>query len=152
MFRRLSHSSVFVLDQDEALAFYVGKLGMEVSADVDLGSMRWLTVCVPGDDRHVLLELPEGPGMDPASGTAIRETLTRGGMGLGFVLDTDDARATHAELVRRGVEVLSDPIDAPYGIDFGVRDPFGNHLRVTQSKDVSDEELQAVYDARRAAG
>jgi catechol 2,3-dioxygenase-like lactoylglutathione lyase family enzyme len=61
MLNAISHSSVFVLDQDEALDFYVGKLGMEISADVDLGFMRWLTVNVPGDDRHILLEKPGPP-------------------------------------------------------------------------------------------
>ena len=61
MINGISHSSVFVLDQDEALDFYVGKLGMEVSADVDMGFMRWLTVNVPGDDRHILLERPGPP-------------------------------------------------------------------------------------------
>ena len=82
MLNAISHSAVFVLDQDQALDFYVGKLGMEVSADVDMGFMRWLTVNVPGDDRHVLLERPGPPGMDDAAAEQIRELVTKGSTGL----------------------------------------------------------------------
>ena len=58
MLNAITHSQIYVLDQDEALEFYVGKLGLEVTADVDLGFMRWLTVGVPGHpERHILLEL-----------------------------------------------------------------------------------------------
>ena len=64
MFNSINISSIFVLDQDQALDFYVGKLGLEVSSDMDLGFMRWLTVRVPGQPgRDVLLELP-GPPLD----------------------------------------------------------------------------------------
>lgn len=122
MFTSITHHGMYVLDYDEALDFYVGTLGMEVSADVDLGVMRWLTVCVPGDDRHILLELPEGPGTSEQSAQQIRELLSKGAMGLGFILTTDDCRATATD----------EPTEQPYGIDCGIRDPFGNHLRITQ--------------------
>jgi len=132
MFTATSHSSVFVLDQDQALDFYVGKLGMEVSADVDVGFMRWLTVNVPGDDRHILLEVPGPPGMDAAAAEQVRELLTKGAVGLGFILTTDDCRATYDDLVAKGVEFTEEPTEHFYGIDCGLRDPFGNSIRITQ--------------------
>src|SRR5919108_5080159 len=64
MFKSLAISSIYVLDQDKALDFYVGKLGLEVNTDQDLGMMRWLTVNVPGDSRQILLEKPGPPGLD----------------------------------------------------------------------------------------
>ena len=129
----ISHSAIFVLDQDEALDFYVGKLGFEISADVDMGNMRWLTVSLPGDDgRHLLLEKPGPPAMDDATAEQARELLTKGGTGLAFVLSTDDCRRTYDELVAKGVEFTSGAGGGSYGVDCGLRDPFGNHIRVVQ--------------------
>jgi catechol 2,3-dioxygenase-like lactoylglutathione lyase family enzyme len=133
MFTALTHSSVYVLDQDAALEFYVGKLGMEVGADADLGVMRWLTVRVPGQaDREVLLELPGGPMMDPAAAEQIRALVSKGAMGLAFILTTDDCRGTYEQLRSRGVEFTEEPTERFYGIDCALRDPFGNHIRITQ--------------------
>jgi len=95
MFNAITHSAIFVLDQDEALDFYVGKLGLEVVADVDMGFMRWLTVCVPGQpEREILLEVPGPPAMDPETAAEVRELITKGATGLGFILTTDDCRRT----------------------------------------------------------
>ncbi|MBA2637000.1 MAG: VOC family protein [Solirubrobacterales bacterium] len=133
MFNAISHHSVFVLDQDEALAFYVDKLGLEVAQDVDLGFMRWLTVQVPGSPgREILLEVPGPPAMDEASAAQVRELLTKGATGLAFILNTDDCRKAHKELVARGVEFTQEPTEQSYGIDCALRDPFGNHIRVGQ--------------------
>ncbi|MCW3845177.1 VOC family protein, partial [Micromonospora yasonensis] len=89
----ISRSQIYVLDQDEALDFYVGKLGLEVSTDQDLGFMRWLTVHVPGDPEHeILLEKPGPPALDPATAEQVRELLTKGAMGGWLCLTTDDAR------------------------------------------------------------
>ena len=142
MFNHITHSAIFVTDQDEALDFYVGKLGLEVSADVDLGVMRWLTVCVPGENRHILLEKPGPPAHDEATAAEVRELVAKGATGLGFILTTEDARATHAALEAKGVETTGAPVDMPYGVDFGVRDPFGNNLRITQPKEVTQAEIQ----------
>lgn len=126
-------SSIFVLDQEEALAFYVGTLGLEVHTDQDLGFMRWLTVCVPGErGREILLELPAPPSMDEATGAQARELLTKGAAGGWIGFGTDDARAEHARLVELGVDITDEPTDRGYGIDFGIRDPFGNKLRIVQ--------------------
>ncbi len=74
MFNTIMQSQIFVLDQGEALDFYVGKLGFEVKNDVDLGFMRWLTVNVPGDpSRELLLEKPGPPSMDEATAEQVRE-------------------------------------------------------------------------------
>ena len=133
MLKAITHSSVYVLDQDEALDFYVGKLGLEVHTDADLGFMRWLTVNVPGRrDREILLERPGPPAMDEAAAEQVRELLTKGVMGLGFILTTDDCRRTYEELLARGVEFTQEPTEHFYGIDCGLRDPFGNHIRITQ--------------------
>jgi predicted enzyme related to lactoylglutathione lyase len=133
MFNTISHSQIFVLDQDEALEFYVGKLGFEVHTDVDLGFMRWLTVTVPGDrDRQILLEKPGAPSMDEKTAEQVRELLTKGALGGWFILLTDDCQKTYETLVARGVEVTDGPTQRPYGIDCGIRDPFGNRMRITQ--------------------
>ena len=82
MLNALTLSQIFVIDQQEALDFYVGKLGMEVRNDFDLGYMRWLTVGVPGQpDREVLLEVPGPPSMDEATAHTAREQVTKGAGG-----------------------------------------------------------------------
>ncbi|GAB3176771.1 VOC family protein [Micromonospora palomenae] len=129
----ISRSQIYVLDQDEALDFYVGKLGMEVNTDQDLGFMRWLTVNLPGDpEREVLLEKPGPPALDPATAEQVRELLTKGALPGSLFMTTDDARKTHEDLVAKGVEITDEPMERPYGIDFGIRDPFGNRIRIGQ--------------------
>ncbi|MGH3457973.1 VOC family protein [Aeromicrobium sp.] len=123
-------SSIFVLDQDEALDFYVGKLGLEVSVDADLGFMRWLTVRVPGDQREILLERPGPPAHDPSTADDVRALVSKGAGGGWLAFQVDDVDAAHDELVAKGVEITQPPSDQSYGRDFGARDPFGNHLRI----------------------
>ncbi|HEX8086135.1 MAG TPA: VOC family protein [Solirubrobacteraceae bacterium] len=145
MFTATRISSIFVFDQDEALDFYVGKLGLEVHTDVDLGFMRWLTVNVPGDpDREILLEKPGPPARDDATAEQIRELVAKGATGftVGFV--TDDCRKTYEELKAKGVEFTQEPTEHFYGIDCGLRDPFGNHMRFTQP---AREPLEIPQDA-----
>jgi catechol 2,3-dioxygenase-like lactoylglutathione lyase family enzyme len=126
-------SQIHVLDQDEALDFYVGKLGLEVNTDQDLGFMRWLTVSVPGDpDRQILLERPGPPAMDDGTAEQVRELVTKGAGGGWIGFSTDDAHRTYEELRGRGVELTESPTQRSYGIDFGLRDPFGNHIRISQ--------------------
>jgi predicted enzyme related to lactoylglutathione lyase len=133
MFDAISHHGIFVLDQDEALDFYVGKLGFEVADDVDLGFMRWLTIHLPSDpERHILLEKPGPPAMSDETAAEVRNVLTKGGSGLAMILNTSDCRKTYDELVAKGVETTQEPTEQPYGIDCGIRDPFGNNIRVTQ--------------------
>jgi len=134
MIKNISHSSVYVLDQDDALDFYVQKLGLEVKTDADLGFMRWLTVNVPGDpDREILLEKPGPPAMDEAAAEQVRDLLTKGALGLGFILQTDDCQKTYEELKAKGVEFTQEPVERFYGTDCALRDPFGNHIRIGQA-------------------
>lgn len=123
--------SVPVLDQDEALAFYTEHLGFETRDDIDLGFMRWLTVGVPGQDTSLLLELVGGPQHDADTAAQVRDLVTKGALG-GLFLLSDDAHATYAALRDAGVEITQEPTAQPYGTDFGLRDPFGNHVRVSQ--------------------
>ena len=139
MYESISRSQLFVLDQDEALDFYVNTLGLVVAADLDLGFMRWLTVCLPGDpSREVLLELPGPPAMDESTAAAVRDLVTKGAMGGWLSITTPDAQATYETLRDRGVEITDEPSPKPYGIDFGIRDPFGNAIRIGQMFDAGD--------------
>ena len=151
MFNSINISSIFVLDQDQALDFYVGKLGLEVSSDLDLGFMRWLTVRVPGQPgRDVLLELPGPPQMDEKTTAQVRELVTKGATGFSLGLTTDDCRKTYETLKARGVEIAEEPTEHPYGIDFGLRDPFGNHLRIVQLAGHPDGNVRSAPKAKAA--
>jgi catechol 2,3-dioxygenase-like lactoylglutathione lyase family enzyme len=133
MIESISLSSIYVLDQDEALGFYVGKLGLEVGTDADLGFMRWLTVVVPGDpDREILLERPGPPSMDDATAEQVRELVTKGSGGGWIGFRTSDCRATYEQLTGRGVEFTQEPVEHFYGTDCALRDPFGNAIRIVQ--------------------
>jgi predicted enzyme related to lactoylglutathione lyase len=138
MYNAITRSQIFVLDQDEAVDFYVNKLGLEVSTDLDLGFMRWLTVRVPGDPvREILLEKPGPPAMDDATAAQVRELVTKGAMGGWLCITTDDAQKTYETLKGRGVDITDEPSPKPYGIDFGIRDPFGNAIRIGQMFDTA---------------
>ena len=103
------------------------------TAMADLGFMRWLTVRVPGDTgREILLEKPGPPAMDEQTAATVRELVTKGAMGGWLCITTDDAQATHDTLAAAGVDVTDPPTPKPYGIDFGIRDPFGNAIRIGQ--------------------
>jgi predicted enzyme related to lactoylglutathione lyase len=133
MLNSINISHVFVLDQDEALDFYVSKLGLEVSNDIDLGFMRWLTVRVPGQPgRDILLERPGPPAMDQATADQVRELITKGATGFTVGFTTSDVKQTYATLVARGVDITQEPVEQSYGTDIGIRDPFGNHIRIVQ--------------------
>jgi uncharacterized glyoxalase superfamily protein PhnB len=147
MFNAITHSGIFVLDQDQALDFYVGTLGMEVVDDVDLGFMRWLTVAVRGDrDRQLLLEKPGPPAMGDDAAEQVRDLVTKGAMGLACILTTDDCRKTYDQLMAKGVESTQEPTEQPYGIDCGIRDPFGNHIRITQPAETPGEITDEVIE------
>jgi catechol 2,3-dioxygenase-like lactoylglutathione lyase family enzyme len=133
MLNTISLSQIFVLDQDEALDFYVGKLGLEVTVDADLGFMRWLTVAVSGQpEREILLERPGPPAMDEATAEQVRELVTKGATGGWIRFQTDDVKQTYEELLAKGVEITQEPVEREYGTDCGLRDPFGNAIRIVQ--------------------
>ena len=149
MLNRISHTFIHVLDQDEALDFYVGKLGMVVETDADLGTMRWLTVRFPDQpDLQLALMLPSPPAYDDATAGQIRELVTKGAAGGGLIFQTDDCRATYEKLRAAGVEFTQEPVERFYGTDCALRDPFGNPIRITQPPDgpvvvPSPEEMRA---------
>lgn len=136
MYKNISRSQLFVLDQDQARDFYVDTLGLEVATDTDLGFMRWLTVRVPGDPtREILLERPGSPAMDESTAADVRDVLTKGAAGGWLCLTCDDAQAVFETLKARGVDITDEPSAKPYGIDFGIRDPFGTAIRIGQMFD-----------------
>jgi catechol 2,3-dioxygenase-like lactoylglutathione lyase family enzyme len=134
----IAYTNVWVSDQDEALAFYTEKLGMELRADItlpELGGYRWLTVGFPGQDVSIVLnEVPGPPVMDAETADQLRELLAKGWLG-GVMLNTEDVHASYEELRGRGVEFTEEPGERPYGIDSAVRDPFGNQLRLVQPRE-----------------
>ena len=133
MLNAITISHVFVPDQEQALEFYVGKLGLEVSNDMDLGFMRWLTVRVPGDpSRDILLEKPGPPAMDETTASQVRELIAKGASGFAIGFTTSDCRKTYERLLALGVEFTQEPVEHFYGTDVGLRDPFGNHIRIVQ--------------------
>jgi predicted enzyme related to lactoylglutathione lyase len=133
---RIANAQLWVHDQDEALAFYTQKVGLEVRTDVtvpELGNFRWLTVGPPGqpDVAIVLMAIPGPPVMDAATADQVRNLMAKGFAGTIF-LTTDDVHADYEELKGRGVEFVEQPEERPYGIDSAFRDPSGNHIRLTQ--------------------
>jgi len=133
---RISTTQLWVHDQDEALAFWTDKVGMEVREDAtmpEMGNFRWLTVGPPGQDdiAVVLMAIPGPPMMDEATAQQLADLMGKGWAGTMF-LTTDDVRAEHARLSAAGVEFTETPEERPYGIDAGFRDPSGNSIRLTQ--------------------
>jgi predicted enzyme related to lactoylglutathione lyase len=133
---RIANAQLWVHDQEEALAFYTEKVGMEVRADVtlaEMGDFRWLTVGPAGqeDVSIVLMAIPGAPVMDEETGNQVRELMAKGFAGTVF-LTTDDCQASYEELKARGVEFTEAPEERPYGIDSGFRDPSGNNLRLAE--------------------
>jgi catechol 2,3-dioxygenase-like lactoylglutathione lyase family enzyme len=135
MIAKLSVTSIWVLDKDEALDFYVNKLGLEKSQDIKQGAYRWLTVRVPGEPgTDISLEQPGPPVQDEATAAQLRELISKGAMG-GLVFVTDDVRGLYETLKKRGVtDFTQEPADNFYGTDMGIRDPFGNAIRILQPK------------------
>jgi catechol 2,3-dioxygenase-like lactoylglutathione lyase family enzyme len=138
---RLANAQLWVHDQDEALAFYTQKLGMEVRADVtlpEMGNFRWLAVgpARQPDVSIVLMAIPGPPVMDPETAEQVRSLMAKGFAGTVF-LTTDDCQSSYEELSGRGVEFTERPEERPYGIDSGFRDPSGNSLRLTQVREMA---------------
>lgn len=135
---RIASYQVFVPDQDEALDFYVNKLGMEVRTDVtvpEMGNFRWLTVGPVGQDiAIVLMAIPGEPMFDAETVSRLKDLMAKG-VGSAVFLTTDDCQAAYEELSARGVEFQEKPEERIYGIDAGFRDPFGNHFRLTQARE-----------------
>ena len=137
---KIANAQLWVQDQDEALAFYTDKVGMEVRADVtvpELGNFRWLTVGLAGQDVSiVLMAIPGPPVMDAETTEQVRMLMAKGFAGTIF-LTTDDCQASYEELKGRGIDFVEEPEERPYGIDSAFRDPSGNHIRLTQVRELA---------------
>jgi predicted enzyme related to lactoylglutathione lyase len=135
MLKQLNYVQVWVNDQEEALAFYTEKLGLELREDVtvpEMGNFRWLSVGVPGQEVGItLMAVPGPPVFEQETRDQIMALMAKGAAS-GLFFNTDDCRASYEELKGRGVEFQQEPTEQPYGIDAGFRDPSGNQMRMVQ--------------------
>ena len=139
MITALSHTTIWVLDQDEALEFYTQKLGYELNTDATMDDFRWLTVSLPGQpDYELVLSVPGAPMMDEQSAEQVKALVAKGALGAG-AFETDDCRATYDELNARGVTFLSEPTERFYGIEATFRDNSGNWFSMTERTEVPVE-------------
>jgi catechol 2,3-dioxygenase-like lactoylglutathione lyase family enzyme len=135
MIRKMSHATIFVNNQEEALAFYRDKLGFQVHTDAMVGpDFRWLTLHTPDEPNFelVLMEIKAGMLMDEPTANQLREVLAKGVLGAG-VFNTDDCRGTYDDLKSKGVEFVSEPAERPYGIEAVFKDNSGNWFSLTQT-------------------
>ena len=136
MITRLTHTTLFVLDQDLALDFYVNKLGFTKSMDMTTPTgFRWLTVTPPKqpDLNLSLLKVEPGDAMKDRTAAILQELLAEGGMSAG-AFECDNCRATYADLSAKGVKFLREPADQFYGVDATIEDPFGNTFTLLEPK------------------
>jgi catechol 2,3-dioxygenase-like lactoylglutathione lyase family enzyme len=126
-------AGVYVRDAEEALAFYVEKLGFRVHTDVKNGDYRWLTVQHPEQDSFQLgLFVPGPPTVDAATAQTLKAAVAKGAMPP-LVLVVDDCRATHERLAGRGVEFTQAPVERYGSVDASFRDPSGNGWKMVQA-------------------
>ena len=133
---RVANAQLWVHDQDQALAFWTEKVGMEIRQDVtleELDGFRWLTVGFPGQEDFAitLMAIPGPPVMDAATVAEVQTLMAKGFAGAVFIA-TDDVHADYEAPRARGVEFTEAPEERPYGIDTGFRDPSGNSVRLTE--------------------
>ena len=134
MIRRMSHATILVNNQNEALEFYRDKLGFKVHTDAMVGEdFRWLTICTNDDPDFELVLMEPKPGMlmDEETSNTVRSLLAKGVLGAG-VFNTDDCRATYEDLKAKGVQFSSEPTERPYGVEAVFRDNSGNWFSLTQ--------------------
>lgn len=134
MIQRMSHATIFVNDQNEALEFYRDKLGLKVHTDAMVGpDFRWLTMCTNDqpDFEIILMEPKPGMLMDEQTSQQLRAIMSKGVLGAG-VFNTDDCRATYEELKAKGVRFISEPAERHYGIEAVFQDNSGNWFSLTQ--------------------
>jgi predicted enzyme related to lactoylglutathione lyase len=153
MIRQMSHTNIFVLDQDSAKAFYTEKLGFETRFDISMGEefegagqgFRWLTVSPKAQpDLQIVLASCE-MGRSPEQAEQLRALVGSGAMGAG-VMTTDDCHETYKELSAKGVTFLSEPTERPYGIEAMMRDDSGNMISLTQPFAFDPEAAQVLVD------
>jgi catechol 2,3-dioxygenase-like lactoylglutathione lyase family enzyme len=133
MIQRLSHATVYVLDQDRAKQFYSDKLGFDVRNDINVGPFRWLTLSPKGqpDLEVALMAIAPSPRMDEARAKTLRALVEQGTFICG-ALETADVMRDYQELRAKGVEFEKPPEDRPYGKEAVFRDDSGNWFSLVQ--------------------
>jgi catechol 2,3-dioxygenase-like lactoylglutathione lyase family enzyme len=134
--QRQSHSTIYVIDQEEALEFYRDTLGFEVRTDMPMtDDLRWITVSPKGqpDLEIVLMQIAPGPAFSDETAEEMKALVRRGTLGIG-VFETDDIHGDYERLCKQGVEFASPPREQFYGIEAVVRDNSGNWFSLTQRK------------------
>ena len=134
MIRKMSHATIFVNNQAEALEFYRDKLGFRVHTDAMVNEdFRWLTMCTDDEPNFEIILMEPKPGMlmDEATSQQLRSIMSKGVLGAG-VFNTDDCRGTYEELKAKGVRFISEPAERPYGIEAVFQDNSGNWFSLTQ--------------------
>ncbi|HVT61117.1 MAG TPA: VOC family protein [Thermoanaerobaculia bacterium] len=133
MIKRLSHATVYVLDQDRAIEFYTKKLGLEVRTDATMGDFRWVTVGVPGQPELEIALMEPEPGMifNDETAAQLRSLVEKGVLG-GGAFDTDDCAATYEELKARGVPFHGAPQKESWGLSAVFTDDSGNFFSLSQ--------------------
>ncbi|MFC4051553.1 VOC family protein [Actinomadura syzygii] len=143
MITRLGLATVWVLDQDSAIEFFTGKLGLELRDDMTLGEggMRWVTVGAKDQpELSLALMVPGPPTMDPESAERMRALIAKGVLGAG-AFNTDDCQADYERLSAAGVEFVQKPEKRPYGVEAVFRDDSGCWYSLTQPFEELDESL-----------
>jgi len=137
MIQRISHTGIYVLDQDAARDFYVNKLGFEVRDDATMDNgFRWLTVGPKTQpDLNLILMKVDGPNIKPEVAKTLRDLLERGILS-GGVLHTSDCRKTYEELRTKGVEFIQPPTERFYGVEALMKDNSGNWFSMTETKGI----------------
>ena len=136
MIQRMSHATIFVNNQNEALEFYRDKLGFKVHTDAMVGEdFRWLTMCTNDDPDFEIILMEPKPGMlmDEETSNTVRAIMAKGVLGAG-VFNTDDCQGTYDDLKAKGVVFLSPPTERPYGIEAVFKDNSGNWFSLTQPR------------------
>jgi catechol 2,3-dioxygenase-like lactoylglutathione lyase family enzyme len=134
MTQLVSMIGIYVRDQDEALRFYVEKLGFRVHTDAKNGDYRWLTVQHPDQPSFQLgLFTPQAPLVDAVTAQALREAVAKGAMPP-LVLIVDDCRAAYGQMNARGVEFTQEPMDRYGAVDASFRDPSGNGWKMIEAR------------------
>ena len=127
-------AGIYVRDQDEAIDFYVGKLGFAVHTDARNGDYRWLTVRHPGQSGFQLgLFRPQPPTVDAATARTLNEVVAKGAMPP-LVMVVEDCRAVHARFAAKGVEFTQVPIARFGSVDASFRDPSGNGWKLVEAR------------------
>jgi catechol 2,3-dioxygenase-like lactoylglutathione lyase family enzyme len=127
-------AGIYVRDQDEALAFYVDKLGFSVHTDARNGDYRWLTVQYPDQPTFQLgLFKPQAPTVDEATAVTLEEAVAKGAMPP-LVLVVDDCRSAYDRFCKAGVEFTQEPVERYGSVDASFRDPSGNGWKLIQAR------------------